>query len=61
MPLAEKNFHIWTEALSVFLVAPFVFYAASGHPDPTVKLALNALGFTLIFVDGYLLTKYKEW
>ena len=61
MPAKEKQFHILTEALSVFIAAPFLFYAARYHPDTTIQALLRLFAVSLVVVDGYLLSKYEEW
>lgn len=61
MPTKEKQFHILTEALSVFVAAPFLIYAAQAHPDRMMQTLLRLFAVSLVVVDGYLLAKYEEW
>ena len=61
MPQKEKTFHIWTEFLSVFVAAPFMFWAGANHPDTAVGRVLLLFGASLVVVDGWLLSKAGEW
>jgi len=61
MPKKEKNFHIITEGASVVLIAPLLIYMALNQSNKTFRTILLLMATANIIVDGYLLTKYKDW
>ena len=61
MPVAEKNFHIATEAASVFILVPLFIWIALNQTNKTYMVILLIIAISCIIVDGYLLLKYREW
>lgn len=61
MPQADKEFHIFTEALSVLVAAPLLWHIGAQQANPNNRLVLQGMAVILVLVDGYLLTKWREW
>lgn len=61
MPKNQKLLHIITEAGSIVLVTPTLFYIGSKQTNLTYKYALYTFGVLNVLIDGYLLLKANEW
>ena len=58
---AQRNVHVFFEALAVFLVAPFNFWLASRPELPKpARTACAVVGATTLVVDGGLLLQYLK-
>ena len=60
MPEEHRDFHIITEALSVFALVPYLFFL-SYRVSPVHKWILRLIILMCILVDGFLLIKADEW
>ncbi|HEY4724271.1 MAG TPA: hypothetical protein VII92_20615 [Anaerolineae bacterium] len=58
----QVQIHKTTEALSVWLIAPFVFFLAwkGGTISDRAKLGLIVIGIMILLVDGGLLLRWKK-
>ncbi len=56
----QRKLHIYTEALSVFVAAPFLIWVATREEKltKTEKGLLLAFATASIIIDGYLLTRF---
>lgn len=61
MPLQNKNFHIVTEFLSVFIMGPTLVYIGSKQTKYTYKYILYLFALLIFIIDGYLLLQYNKW
>lgn len=61
-PDKERRFHVATEALSVFVAAPFLTWVALANPTLPrwQRWGLLGLAAASIGVDGWLLYRWKE-
>ena len=54
----QATLHAASEAIGVFVVAPFFFYASTRLPTETERAAAFWLGVGSLAVDGFLLWRY---
>jgi hypothetical protein len=58
MPEAQRNLHIITESLAVFILAPILIYIGLKQKNQWYKSFLIILGIGTLIVDGYLLSQW---
>lgn len=61
MPLKDKNFHIITEFLSVFIMSPTLAYIGSKQSNNYYKYVLYLFALLIFLIDGYLLSQHNNW
>lgn len=61
IPAAQKQLHVLTEAGSVFLIVPALWWISSSPALPDVqKQILRAAALVMLGVDGYLLWRWSR-
>jgi len=58
MPAEDKRLHVVTEAIAVFILAPYLLYVSRFTPG-FHRYVVIIIALLTIIIDGYLLSKWQ--
>lgn len=61
MPQGDKKLHVYSEIASVLLAVPLLILVAGTVKSKDTKIVLLGAAAAMLLVDGYLLSKAREW
>lgn len=56
----QKNIHVASEAVAVFLLAPYMLWASARVKDPGMRNVFRTVAVGTLLIDGYLLFQYSK-